>query len=317
MNTCTRSGIRWAKKPKAIDGGIGLLCLALAGVALADDMEPRRWTPLPIGTNVVGAGAVYTEGDIAFDPVLKVEDATVEVETVAVSYLRAFDFFGRSARVDFLVPHQHATWKGLLDGQSRTVGRIGPADPRIRFSVSLAGAPALPPDAFRQYRASHPVQTVVGAALALTLPLGEYQKDKVLNLGQNRFVIEPQLGVLHSRGPWSCELTGSLLFFTDNNEFRVDKKREQDPLFALQSHVTYTAARGWWLSLGAAYDWGGESMVEGVRMRDLKRDLVFGTSAGMPLGRSASIKIAYVGIRSKETIGADTDSLGLALSIRF
>jgi hypothetical protein len=30
----------------------------LAGAATADDIEPRRWTPLPIGTTVIGAGLI-------------------------------------------------------------------------------------------------------------------------------------------------------------------------------------------------------------------------------------------------------------------
>ena len=134
---------------------------------------------------------------------------------------------------------------------------------------------------FLAYRASHPVNTVVGAALALTLPLGEYQKDKLLNLGQNRFAIQPQLGVVHTRGPWSYELTGSVSFFTDNNEFLVDHSRAQDPVLLLQTHAVYADPRGWWASAGAAYDWGGASRVDGVAKDDYREDLLYGGAVGL------------------------------------
>ena len=61
------------------------------------------------------------------------------------------------------------------------------ADPRVRLSVNFLGSPPLRGSEFQEYKASHPVDTVAGAALALTLPLGEYQDDKLLNLGANRF----------------------------------------------------------------------------------------------------------------------------------
>lgn len=259
---------------------MALLCLSLTGPTIAQDIEPRRWTPLPVGTNVIGAAAIHTAGDVFFDPVLKVEDTTVEIESVILSFLHAFDLFGQSARFDVRLPHQRARWEGVLNGAPKSATRQGLGDPRLRLSVNFLGAPALTGKEYRSYRASHPINTVAGAALAVTLPLGEYEQDKLLNLGKNRFVIRPQIGVVHTRGPWSYELTGSILFFTDNNAFNRTQKLEQDPLFALQSHIIYKSTGGWWASVGAAYDRGGESKLDGVRKDDSKQDLLFGVSAG-------------------------------------
>lgn len=298
-----------------IVGAVSLL-VAAGGVA-ANDVEPRRWTPLPIGTTVVGVGVIRGEGDVGFDPLLRLEDVTVETTTTEVSVVHAFDLLGQTARFDLRVPQQHALWDGLLDGAPRTRDVRGLADPRLRLSVNFIGAPALGASEFPAYRAAHPVNTVVGAALAVTLPLGEYQDDKLLNLGNNRFAITPQLGVVHSRGPWSYELTGSVSFFTDNGDFLVDQTREQDPLFALQAHVVYAAPAGWWASLGAAYDWGGESAVDGVAKGDYRETFYYGLSAGLSIDRQSSVQIAYVGSRTQTDIGSDTDNIGLGFSIRF
>ena len=291
-----------------------LLCVAAEVVA--QDVEPRRWTPFPVGTTVVGVGVLWGEGDVAFDPLLKLTDTTVATTATEVSVIHAFDLFGQTARVDLRLPQQHVRWKGLLDGTPRTRDVWGLADPRVRLSVNFVGAPALSGKEFLAYRAAHPVNTVVGAALAVNLPLGEYDEDKLLNLGNNRFAVTPQLGAVHHRGHWSYELTGSVSLFTENREFLVDQTREQDPLFALQAHVIY-APGPWFASLGAAYDWGGESRVEGVAKGDYRETLFFGLSAGISIDQRSSVQVTYVGNRAQKDIGADSDNVGLAYTIRF
>ncbi len=295
-------------------GALALYCVA-AGVA-AQDVEPRRWTPFPVGTTVVGLGVIRGEGDVAFDPLLKLTDTRVETTATEVSVIHAFDLFGQTARVDVRLPLQHVRWQGLLDGAPRTRDVRGLADPRVRLSVNFIGAPALSGREFQAYHSAHASNTVVGAALAVTLPFGDYDEDKLLNLGNNRFALTPQLGVVHSQGHWSYELTGSVSLFTDNNEFQVDQRREQDPLFALQAHVVF-APGPWFASLGAAYDWGGESRVEGVAKGDYRETLFFGLSAGISIGQQSSVQATYVGSRAQKAIGSDSDNVGLAYTIRF
>lgn len=234
-----------------------------------------------------------------------------------LSLLRAFDLFGRTARLDVRLPQQHARWEGPLDGVPGTADRRGLADPSLRLAVDLLGAPALRGADFNAYRAAHPVNTVVGAAVTLNMPLGEYQEDKLLNLGQNRFAIQPQLGVVHTRGPWSFELTGSVAFFTDNNHFMVHRTRGQDPVLLLQGHSVYIAPSGWWVSLGTAYDWGGRSTVDRVVKDDYREDLLYGISAGLALSPKLSVQIAYVANRAQTEVGSDTDNLGLGFFARF
>jgi len=291
--------------------------LLLSGPLAADDIEPRRWTPLPVGTTVVGAGMVRSDGDIAFDPVLKIEAATVEVTTTLVSVVHAFDLLGKTARFDAYLPQQHARWEGMLDGEPRTVDRRGLADPRLRLSINLLGSPALSGRQFASYRSTHPINTVVGAALAVSLPLGEYQKDKLLNLGQNRFAVQPQLGVVHTHGPWSYELTGSVSFFTDNTDFLVNHTREQEPVLLLQTNTVYSSPQRWWVSVGAAYDWGGRSTVDGVTKDDYREDLLYGISAGLTVSRQLRAQISYIANRVQTKVGSDLDNLAVALSIQF
>jgi len=288
-----------------------------ARIAVAQDMEPRRWTHLPVDLNVLGVAYAYSTGDLQFDPALRIEDATVEMHTVLLSYNRSFALFAQTARVDVQVPLQHGLWDGLVNGEPRSVTREGLGDPRIRFSIDLAGAPALRREDFLEYRRSHPVSTIVGAAVAVRLPLGDYDDSKLINLSDHRFVIEPQLGVLQTIGPWSFELTGSAFIYTDNHEFFNGNTYEQDPLLAVQAHVVRTFKGGWWISAGGAYGTGARSTVNGVANDDERRNLLYGASIGIPLDRSQSLTIGYIRRDPLADAGIDSDNFIVGWSIRF
>jgi hypothetical protein len=292
-------------------------CLLRFGHASGQDLEPRRWTPLPVGTQVLGVGYGRTVGDLFLDPVLLIEDAEVDVHSVGLSYVHSFSIAGKPFRLDALFPWQNARWKGLLDGAPASVTRVGLAGPIIRLSVNLAGAPAVGPAELRKYMKSRPVNTVVGAAVAVILPLGEYFEDKLLNLGQNRFTIRPQLGVVHTRGPWSYELTGSVFLYSDNDEFFNGKKLEQDPIYAVQTHLIRVFKGGTWASLSAGYGWGGRSTVNGERKDDERGIFLSVLSLGVPVGRRQSVKAAYIRSRTTKDTGSDLDTLAVAWSLRF
>ena len=296
---------------------IGSFCLALMLLvtlreAGAQDLEPRRWTPLPPGLNVVGAGYIRNDGDVAFDPVLNIEDANLEGNSIVVSYVRSFELGGKRVRLDALLPWGDLRWEGLLDGAQAKVTRTGLADPYLRLSVILAGAPSA---------MSGPLpakNTVVGVAVGIIVPVGEHFEDKLLNLGQNRFVVRPQIGVLHTRGPWSYELSASTFLYEDNDDFFGGQELEQDPLFAAQAHVIRQFnKRGYWASLSAGYAWDGESTVNGVEKGDKKRIFLSAATFGLPIGRSQSLKFAYIRNRTNTSTGNDIDSLAIAWSLRF
>lgn len=297
-----------------------LALLALIGVsggAVAQDLEPRRWTQLPVGTSFVAVSYAYSAGDLAFDPVLLIEDADVELHSALFAFTHYFAISDRTARIDVVVPAQSGEWDGTVDGAPRTVNRDGLADPVVRLSTNLFGPPALSGREFLDYRRDHPIQTSVGAALELRLPLGEYQEDKLINLGQNRFALGTQLGVLHTRGEWSYELTGTMYAFTDNDEFFDGNELEQDPLFTAQAHVVKTFGQDYWLSVGSAYTWAGESSVNDEDKDDEKSTLIYGSAFGFRLGETQSLRFTYIRNDTLTDVGADTNSFVVGWSMRF
>lgn len=296
---------------------VALALFALHSAANAQDLEPRRWTHLPVGMNVIGAGYVYTQADILTDPLLDIRNVELTDQTAAVSYVRSFALAGKTARVDVMLPYRDARWTGELQGSFASAEREGLGDPRLRFSINLLGAPALAGKDYVAFRRDHAVHTTVGLALAMTLPLGSYDSSRLLNLGQNRFSFRPQLGVLHTRGPWSYELTGSLYLFTENKEFFGDNQLKRDPLYALQAHIVRSLDKGLWVSAGAGYGAGGESNVNSRSQGDRRSDLLAGVSFGFPLTKAQGIKFAYVSSRTQNDRNANLDSFLIGWSMRF
>lgn len=284
------------------------------GTTLAQELVPRRWSHLPIDTNFVGVGYAYTKADIAFDPVLQIEDAKLDMYTVAFSYIRTAELLGQSARVEVKIPFQDARWKGLLEGQPATAHRRGMADPMLRVAINLLGGPPLKAQEFAAYRAEHEVETTLGLGLVVQFPFGEYYEDKLLNLGSNRFTFRPQLGVEHRRGNWTAELTASTWFFTDNDSFLGDLRREQDPFFTVQSHLTYNFTPGFWASMSGGLGYGGESTIDGVEENDEQSNAAWALSVGYSLSRQFGLKFSYVGLYNYSDVGTDSDSLLLGAS---
>ena len=66
----------------------------------AQEVEIRRWNHLPIDENFVTANFGRTDGDIAVDPVLLLDDVSVEMDTWLLGYIRTFELFDKTARVD-------------------------------------------------------------------------------------------------------------------------------------------------------------------------------------------------------------------------
>jgi hypothetical protein len=291
-----------------------ILLFCFSSSCPADELEPRRWAHLPIDTNFAGSAYAYTDADISLDPVLRIEDGQVDLHTFGAKYIRTFALFDKTARVGLMQGYQDGRWTGLLDGVPTTVKRNGLTDTFLRFAINLKGSPPLQGKEYVAYRAAAYIETIVGAGLGVQLPTGEYMNDKLINLGTNRFTFRPQCGVIHTRGNWSIETTGVIEIYTDNNDFLNGKKLEQDPLYVLHGHLIYTLRPGIWTSASVGYDYGGRSTVDGDKKDDRKQNLVWALGFGFPVSRHLGVKLAYVGARTQESTGIDSDSFALAFS---
>ena len=291
-----------------------LLCLLSIGLTFpcfALEQEPRKWNHLPVGSSFIGGAYAYSEADISFDPTLNLENVKMKMNTWAAKYIYNFELFDKSARIDITQAYQRGRWSGLLDGTPASTTRSGWTDTFVRFSANLCGAPPLRGEKFGTYRSKMKSETIVGAGLVVRLPTGNYKEEKLINLGQNRFAFRPQIGIVHTQEKWTGEVTGEVAFYTKNDSFFNGNTLEQKPLFATQAHLIRALTPGKWVSVSVGYNYGGENTLNGVDKDDKKQNIGWALSYSYPINRQTGIKIAYIGTRTKESTGFDSETLAI------
>jgi hypothetical protein len=217
-----------------------------------------------------------------------------------------------SGKIDMIIPY--AWLSGTADFQGQTVSRevSGLGDPRLRMSVNFIGAPALPLSGFKDYKQD----LVVGASLQIYLPMGQYDPDKLVNIGTNRFSFKPELGISKKAGIMQLELTAGVMFYTINKEFYQGKTRSQDPISSLQGHINFNFRKGIWAAIDGTYYWGGSSTVDGVEGNDLQKNTRLGCTLALPLSIRQSLKLYFnTGVSTRT--GSDFDAVGVIWQYRW
>ena len=201
----------------------------------AQELEARTYSNAPVGLNFIGGAYVFSTGNVLVDPSLPVEGLESDLHLFALRYTRTIGFLGKNAKLKLVLPIAKASFTGFLAGESRSRAIEGFGDARAIFELNFLGAPALEPREFGGYRQA----TIVGTSLAVILPTGQYDADKLLNLGTNRWGFRPEIGVSRAVGRWTLEATGTVWLYTDNDDFFGGQLLDQDPLYALQGHVIF------------------------------------------------------------------------------
>ena len=298
--------------PRSIVLLVAALLMALATSARSQDIEPRAYSNAPIGVNFLIAGYAYTRGGIAFDTSLPVTDPNLHTSNAVLGYARVVDFWGTSGKVDVLVPYAWLSGSANYAGES--IDRVvnGFADPAFRVSVNLYGAPALTLPEFTGWQQD----LIVGVSLRVSAPWGQYDSSRVVNIGSHRWAFKPEVGASKTVGPWTLEVTGAAVLFTDNDDFYGGSTRSQDPLYALQGHAIYSFHSGIWGSLDATYFSGGRTTIDGTRNRDLQQNWRVGATLSFPVDRNNSVK-AYASSGVSARTGNNFDLLGIAWQYRW
>jgi hypothetical protein len=283
----------------------------MSGVC-AQQLEPRAYSNVPVGINFMILGYGYASGAVLPDPSLPAEDVSARIHTTVAAYSRSLDLSGKSGQVSIFLPYARASVDGKLEGVPQAVTREGLADPGVKLSVNLLGAPALSLDEFASYRQD----TIVGASILLTAPFGQYDPTRLVNIGTNRWSIKPELGVSQAFDRWVFEAALGATFFTDNDEYLGNQSRQQDPIYALQMHAVYNLRLGMWAALDATYYSGGRTSVNGQLRDDLQSNWRWGTTLAFPVNRYNSLKLyANTGVYTRT--GTDFDIVGVAWQTRW
>ena len=289
----------------------GLLAVVGVRTAFAQEMEPRAYSPSPVGTNFVALIAGETRGAVLFDPTVPITDASAEWGIATLGYGRTFGLGGRQGLVVVAVPYAWGWASGLVQEESRYVRRAGFGDLRIKASLNLVGPKAMSVEEFRKA----PRKTIFGMSLAVQAPIGEYDGTKLINLGTNRWAIKPEVGVSIPAGRWYLDAYAGAWFFAANDDFYPGgATKRQDPLVNLQAHASYTFENRAWFAIDATWYGGGESTVDSGAPSTRQSNSRIGGTVSLPITKRQSLKLAASTGTTTRT-GTDFDTFLVAWQI--
>jgi len=278
-----------------------LVLAGCCGAAWAQQLEPRAYSVSPTGVNIVLIGYTHAAGDLNFDPSIPIDNGSARINATVLGYFRSLNVFGRSANVSAAVPYSWGHLQGNYLGEYTQIYRSGPTDSLTRFSINLYGAPAMKLKEFARYKQ----KTNIGATIVVTAPTGQYDPNKAINLGTNRWSFKPEVGFSRAIRQSRMVLDGyfGVWMFTANPNVQ-GRKRTQDPIGTAQFHLSYDLKPRLWAAFDATFYRGGRTYLDGVRRNDLQSNSRIGGTVSIPVARRQSVKFSYsVGLYT--TIGGD------------
>jgi len=289
-----------------------VLAAVMTFAAYAQTIEPRAYSNVPVGMNFLLGGYAYTRGGVSFDPSLPITDPQLTISSAVLAYARALDVWGKSGKFDVIVPYTWLSGSALYRGApvQREVDGFG--DPLVRLSVNFFGAPALTAQEFMSYRQD----LILGASLQVSVPAGQYDDTRLINLGTNRWYFKPEVGASKALGRWTLELKGAATFFTTNQDFFNGNRRSQDPLYSLQGNAIYNFRSGMWGSLDATYFAGGRTTVNDTLNDDRQENWRIGATFAFPVDVRNSVKL-YASRGVSARTGNSFDLVGILWQYRW
>jgi len=286
--------------------------LFVAAHAHAGEIEPRAYVNTPVGINFLLTGYAYSDGGLSTEASSPIKDAQIKMHTGILAYARTLDVWGKSGKIDVIVPYSDLSGSATVAGQPRERNVSGLNDPRLRFSVNFYGAPALSLQEFTNYQQD----LIIGTSIQVSAPLGQYDADKLVNLGNNRWFVKPDIGISKAWGALAIELSTGVFIFSNNNDFFGGSTLEQDPVSSTQLHVTYNFGHGVWAALSGTCDYGGRTTIDGMQNDDLQNNSRVGATLSLPVNRNNSIKL-FTSSSVHTTAGSDFNLFGIVWQYRW
>jgi hypothetical protein len=231
--------------------------------------------------------------------------ANFDATLAMTGYARTFTLWDRSAMAAIILPMGRVSGEVVTPaGRTTSQSASGFGDPMLEFNLNLIGPKAQQniPDVLR-YEPGFSVDLLAD----LALPIGEYNSDQPLNIGQNRWYGRVGFPVIWQLGDWvpgrrtTLEFLPAVWMFGDNTDF-VGQTLKTDPLFQLDAHLTRDFTETLWGAIDASWYSGGRASVNGVP-GDKLNNIAIGLTLGYAVNSNLNLTLGY-----KSTIGDSAPS---------
>lgn len=294
---CESGHFPFATRSRRLAATVLALTIICPTLALAQ-IPPRFYWKSLAGANAVPVIFQSLSGNAnPMDPASVVSaDASVDANVAIVGYAKMLPLFDRTLTLAVLEPMGRISGETTFAGKSYNQDATGFGDPMIEAGINLIGPKAMRtiPDLLR-YEPKFSLDLIVDVAF----PIGEYDSDQALNLGQNRWYGRVGTPIVWQIGPWvpgrrtTLEVLPSVWLFSDNNDYVGGHALSTDPMFQVEAHLTRDFTEHFWGSLDTTWLTGGESSVDGAG-GDSLNNLGVGITLGYQINDNLSLTAGYM-----------------------
>jgi hypothetical protein len=270
-----------------------VLLASSATLVHAQDLAPRAYIITPLHSNAVTLTDGYYNGSISFNGAAPITGATGSYNVPILTYYHSFDFFGRSSNVLLALPYAVGTFQGEVVGVGRELYRSGLGDATLRVSINLKGGPAMEMREFAKWKQ----KTLLGVSVKVVPPTGQYDPNKLVNWGSNRWSFKPEFGYSGRRGHMLLDTYAGVWFFTTNQRAYSasgPQPQTERPIGSFEGHLSYDVKPRLWFSLDGNFWFGGVTSLNGVdNLSTRQTSSRIGGTGSFPMGKHQSIKVSY------------------------
>lgn len=228
-------------------------CILATNSAFALDVDPGDYTALDPGTNLGLLYLQHAERNSVYSGDSKVTSKSGLDSDIGIIRGVTYQQFG-----DTLINLQLLPF-GQLKGQG---------DASSLDSKSGVGDPILANAIF--FEKDHVKNRYFAVTQYLYVPVGQYDHNESLNLGENRWKYVFQGGYIHGiTDRWTLDLTGDVTLFGKNDDYTdASLTLKQAPQFQAQTYLRYKSTDKLEVYAGLSRLWGGETEVDGIKQND-------------------------------------------------
>ncbi|MBL8473595.1 MAG: transporter [Rhodocyclaceae bacterium] len=239
-----------------------LMAAAFASIpASALDADAGDYTALPAGTNLALLYYQHATRDELYANGSKVPGSNrLDSDVGILRGVHFMDIGGTIVDPQFLLPFGTLKAKDNLSALGDTSG-VG--DLILGATVWLLNNPK--------------ANTYVGVTPWVYAPTGSYDKNRALNLGENRWKYALQLGFITGlTDKLLLDLIGDVTWYGKNDDFGpTSATMKQRAMYEFQAYLRYQLTPTWDVRMGALHYSGGETEVNGVMQNDRTRTTKF------------------------------------------
>jgi hypothetical protein len=251
--------------------------------------------------SLVGANAVplifnsITGNTNPFDPAhIVVPGASFDATLAMMGYAHTFALGDRSAMAAIILPMGRVSGDASLAGLTASQSASGFGDPMVEFAVNVIGPKAQRniPDVTR-YEPGFSMDLIAD----LAIPIGEYNSNQALNIGQNRWYGRLGAPIVWQLGDWvpgrrtTLEFLPAVWLFGNNTDY-VGQTLKTDPLFQLDAHLTRDFTANVWGAIDVSWYKGGQATIDGVAGTKLN-NLGGGFTLGYTINDNLNLTVGY------------------------